>query len=70
MQFADLAGSLNLQTSGTENALTAKYDMHVTEMHMHTHQPGPAPSYVNFNTAWHHFCLLPNTAIECLCPNL
>ena len=33
-------------------------------------QPGPAPSYVNFITAWHHFCLLPNTAIECWCPNL
>jgi len=39
MQFADLVFSY---TSGTENALTAKYDMHLTEKHMHTHQPGSA----------------------------
>ena len=30
----------------------------------------PPPMLTYFNTAWHHFCLLPNTAIECWCPNV
>ena len=34
-------------------------------------QPGlPPPMLTYFNTALHHFCLLPNTGIECWCPNV
>ena len=30
----------------------------------------PPPMLTYFNTALHHFCLLPNTGIECWCPNV
>ena len=30
----------------------------------------PPPMLTYFNTAWHYFCLLPNTAIECWCSNV
>ena len=70
MQFADLAGRRHLVLKVLP--LTNKSDMHVTG-HSST-QFNLAlrdPSYVNLlNTAQHHFCLLPNTAIDCSCPNL
>jgi len=72
MQFADLAGSLLVDIWHWKCSHCQIWHpwLKCTCTLINSIQPGPAPSYVIFNTAWHHFCLLPNTAIECWCPNL